>query len=350
MATIRKRIGQKAGKKTTRWQAMVRRGGQRPISKTFNTKSEAGAWATSVEDSINRDQFIPNPESRRRTVTDMLERYRKTEVPKKRSARHLNRHIDFWIKEIGGSKLGAVARSQIVEIRDRMAETRSPATVNRYLATLRHAFRIGMTDWEWCNRTPCQKIALSEPRGRDRHLSDAEITALLKATEASAHPHLHPVVLMALTTGARRGEITGLRWPDVNLNSGRAVLQKTKNTDKRSLALIPPVIVELRKLRKVRRIDNDLVFANPNPEGRRSFGTLENAWREARSVACLDDFRFHDCRHTFASRMAMNGHSLSEIAGALGHRTLAMVQRYSHLTDSHVHTAMASTGMKVLGK
>ncbi len=350
MATIRKRLGQKAGRKTTSWQAVVRRGGQRPISKTFSTKTEAEVWATSVENSINRDEFTSSPESRRRTVTDILERYRKTELPKKADPKNSERHLDFWIKKIGGCKLGAVSRAQIVEIRDSMVETRTPATVNRYLATLRHAFRIAMTDWEWCNRTPCEKIALKEPRGRDRHLSDNEIAALLKATEASQHPHLHSAVLLALTTGARRGEITGLRWSEVDLKTGRAVLHRTKNTDKRTLALVPPVIAELRKLKKVRRIGDDRIFANPNPIGKRTYPGFEAAWCEARSKAGLEDFRFHDCRHTFASRMAMNGYSLAEIAGALGHRTLAMVQRYAHLTDSHIHKAMASTGMAVLGQ
>ena len=103
MATIRKRLGRKAGRKTTSWQAVVRRGGQRTISKTFGTKTEADAWATSVENSINRDEFISSPESRRRTVTDMLERYRKTELPKKADPKNAERHIDFWIKKVGSA-------------------------------------------------------------------------------------------------------------------------------------------------------------------------------------------------------------------------------------------------------
>ncbi len=329
---------------------MVRRGGHRLISKTFKTKTEAEAWAASVENAINRDEFVPSLESRRRTVKDMLERYRKFETPKKRDSYNEQRYIDFWIDELGAYKIGSVTRAQIVEIRDHMAESKAPATVNRYIATLRHAFRIAMDDWEWCSRSPCKRIALKEPRGRDRHLNDDEIAALLKSTEASAHPHLHVAVLLALTTGARRGEILGLRWSDVDFKSGIAILHKTKNMDKRSIAIVPHVIAELRKLQKVRRIDDDQIFPKPNPQGKRTYSTFDGAWNEARSGAGLDDFRFHDCRHTFASRMAMNGYSLAEIAGALGHRTLAMVQRYSHLTDSHVHAAMASTAMTVLGK
>ena len=352
MAMIRKREGQKKGKdgkvrKTVSYQATVRRGDHRALYKSFKTKREAEAWATSVEDAINKDEFVPNPESKRRTIKEMLERYRRSETPKKRDQKNENRYLDFWIKEIGAFKISAVSRSQIVTIRDLMAETRAPATVNRYIATLRHAFGLAETDWEWASRNPLQRIKLSEPRGRDRHLSDKEISALLKSAKKSEHPHLYAMVLTALTTGARRGEIMGLTWGDVDLTKGRALLRRTKNTDKRMLVLVPQVIAELRKIQKVRRIDSDLIFANPN-NGKRTYTNLQVAWNETRDEAKLKDFRFHDLRHTFASRMAMDGKSIREIAEALGHRTLAMVQRYAHLTDSHVQTAMEETALRIL--
>jgi len=353
MAMIRKRVGSKKGedgiaRKTVTWQAVVRRQDCPNQTKTFKTKREAESWATSVEDAINKDEYIPSPESKRRKICDMLERYRKTEVPKKRDAKNYNRHLDFWIEKIGDYKISTVTRAMVVGIRDEMAEDRASGTVNRYIATLRHAFNIAVTDWEWANKNPLQRIMLTEPRGRDRHLSDDEIKALLDAASKSDHPHLYPMVLIALTTGARRGEISGLRWGDIDLAKGRALLQQTKNTDKRTLALVPQVIAELRKLQKVRRIDNDLIFANPN-NGKRTYQSFEVSWCRARDTAGLTDFRFHDLRHTFASRLAMDGRSLAEIAAILGHRTLAMVQRYAHLTDSHVQTAMEQTALKVLG-
>jgi integrase len=349
VATIRKRVGNKAGRQTTSWQAIVRRGGHRPQSKTFRTKSEAQAWATSVENAINRDEFIPSPQDKKRTMRELLERYRSSEVPRKAHSEKYERHLDFWIAEIGDLKVLAVTRALIVQIRDDMAKDRSPATTNRYMATLRHAFRVASTDWEWANKNPCQRIMLKEPRGRDRHLADDEIAALLEATRASSHPHLNVVVLLALTTGARRGEILDLNWSDIDMKAGRAIVQETKNTDKRVLALVPQVINELKVLRKVRRIDSDAIFDSPNLLGKRAYPGLETAWRRAREEAGLVDFRFHDLRHTFASRMAMSGHSLPEIAAALGHRTLAMVQRYAHLTEGHVQAAMEGTALRILG-
>lgn len=347
MAAIRKRKG--TGKKV-RWQAQVRRDGHHPQTKTFDTKAEAEAWAASIETAINRDEFVPSPEAKRRTVREMLERYLKTEVPKKRQKRNDIRHAKFWIEKLGSYRISAVTRAQIIEIRDQMATQRAPATVNRYLATLRHAFSIAELDWEWANKSPTKRIMLSEPRGRDRHLDNDEVRSLLAASKSSDHPHLYAMVLIALTTGARYGEIEGLTWVDIDLKKGRAVLQETKNTDKRLIVLVPQVTNALREVRKIRRIDSDAVFGRINPDGRRTFPSFRNAWLAALNQAEIDNFRFHDLRHTFASRMAMRGHSLPEIAGALGHRTLAMVQRYAHLTEGHVHSAMESTALSVLGE
>ena len=136
MANIRKREGVKTGAdgqpvKTVSYQAAVRMGGQPPMYRSFRTKTEARQWATPVEDAINKDEYIPNPEAKRRTVRDMLERYRKTELPKKNDKRNTNRYIDFWIDELGDHKLSTISRATIIEIRDHMAITKAAATVNR---------------------------------------------------------------------------------------------------------------------------------------------------------------------------------------------------------------------------
>jgi integrase len=344
MATIRKRTGARG----TRWQAIVRRGGQAE-SKSFGTKREATEWAAAVETAINKDEFTVGSEARRHTVGEMIDRYRRSVLPRKGDTKNEARYLDHWEAELGHLKIAAVTRAQIVETRDRMAETRAAGTVNRYLATLRHCFRIAMVDWEWATRNPCEKIALRERRGRDRHLDDDEIKRLLAATKASKHPQLHAIVLVALTTGARKGEVEGLRWSDVNLAKGRAILHKTKNTDKRTIALVDEVVAELRKIRKIRRIDDSAIFGTVNAPGKRTFSGFYAAWYQALDDAEIEGFRFHDLRHTFASRMAMSGATLTDIAAALGHRTLAMVQRYAHLTEQHVHEVSERTARGILG-
>ena len=345
MAYFRKRVG----KRGTSWQAIVRKGGHRPQSQSFRTKGEAKAWAIAIEGAINQGKHLPSREAKRRTVRDLLERYKETEIPKKKDQVNTLRQVNFWIAELGDIRLLHLSRAAIVEIRDKLAKDKAPATVNRYLAALSHACTMAEREWEWMESNPLRKVSrLSESAGRVRYLSDDERKRLLEAVKDGQHPHLYAIVLIALTSGARRGEILGLRWKDVDLVSKRAVLHDTKNKERRTLTLVPQVVNELKKLQKVRRIDDDLIFVDSDT-GKHRYFYFEKDWRLARDKAELDNFRFHDLRHSCASYLAMNGATTAEIAAVLGHKTLAMVKRYSHLSDEHVRGIVERTALKVLG-
>ena len=123
------------------------------------------------------------------------------------------------------------------------------------------------------------------------------------------------------------------------MQKGVAVLHETKNEERRAVPLAGPALGLLRDLSRVRRIDSDLVFAGP--DGRAIFP--RKPWERALAAAEIADFRFHDLRHSAASYLAMNGATLAEIAEVLGHKTLAMVKRYAHLTEAH--TAKVVTRM-----
>ena len=353
MAYLRKR----KGKKGTRWQAVIRMGGRRSQVSTFRTKGEAEDWARGIETAISKGSYLPTFEAKRRTVRDLLERYIETEIPKKKDQVNPKRHADFWIDRLGDLKLFELSRAAIVEVRDDLSKDRAPSTVNRYLALLSHACTMGEREWEWMESNPLRKVSrMAESTGRVRYLSDDEREKLLEACRDSEHPHLYAIVLIALTTGARKSEILGLRWKDVDLGSKRAVLHDTKNKERRTLTLVPQVIAELRELQKVRRIDDDLIFHDPDatavlrgghkPPG---YFYFEKDWRKARDSAQIEDFRFHDLRHSCASYLAMNGATTAEIAAVLGHKTLVMVKRYSHLSDEHVRDVVERTAAKVLG-
>jgi integrase len=328
--------------------AVVRREGQ-SCTATFRTKSEAKKWAGITEAAITRGKHLPNPEAKRRTVRDLLERYKRSEVPKKLDQASPTRYANFWIERIGDLRLARLSRAKLVEIRDELAETKSPATVNRYLALISHACTVAEREWEWMDSNPLRKVSrLQEANGRVRYLSDDERSRLLKTAKASSHPHLYAIVLLALTSGARKGEILRLHWKDIDLNKQTAILHDTKNRERRTLTLVPPVVEELKKHKKVRRIDTDLIFTHPTT-GKPNPFYFDQAWREARAEAKLKDFRFHDLRHSCASYLAMNGATTAEIAAVLGHKTLAMVKRYSHLSDEHVRGVVERTAKTVLG-
>ena len=344
MARIRKR----AGKNGIRYQAEVRLEGQSRTA-TFRTKSEALKWAGVIEADITKGKHLPTVESKRKSVRDLMERYKETVIPRQKDQKNPTRHANFWIDRLGNMKLSRLSPAILGESRDELCKDKAPSTVNRYLAVMSHACSLAEREWEWLDSNPMRRVKrLKEPVGRVRYLSDKERDRLLKAVEKSDLPLLYPIVLIALTTGARRSEILNLRWKNVEFKKGWAVLENTKNKERRSLTLVPQVVEELKKLKKIRRIDDDLIFAHPDT-GKQSYFYFEKAWRQAREEAMIKDFRFHDLRHTCASYLAMNGATTAEIAAVLGHKTLVMVKRYSHLSDEHVRGVVERTAEKVLG-
>lgn len=220
--------------------------------------------------------------------------------------------------------------------------TRSGATLNRYLQALGALYT-------WARRqrrvvrgfeSPTRHIEkFPESRGRVRFLSKAERESLLKACQAAPWPRLYLLALMAMTTGARRGELLALRWCDVDLERGEARIgtdtaTQTKNGDARSLVLLPQVAAELARFAPKDATTSEALIFRSRLRPSQPYA-MEQVWRDAIAAAGLDDFRFHDLRHTAASYMAQSGASLLEIADTLGHRQLRMVQRYAHLnTDS----------------
>lgn len=154
----------------------------------------------------------------------------------------------------------------------------------------------------------------------------------MTACKESRYEHLYTIVVLALSTGMRQGEILNLRWSDVDLNRGRMILHETKNGERRAVPLLGYAQELVNQLSKIRRIDTDLLFPGRNPT---SPVFVRIPWMAAIKLAKIEDFRFHDLRHSAASYLLMSGASLGEIAEILGHKTLQMVKRYSHLSESH---------------
>ena len=178
---------------------------------------------------------------------------------------------------------------------------------------------------------PCRSVERRpESDGKTRFLSDDEMRRLLDACKASSWPRLYALVLAALTTGARRGELLGLKWGDVDLDKALAHLDKTKNGDQRVLPLVPALIAELRKFQAS---PTAFVFASERDPAK--VFTFEPRWHEALRVAKVREFRFHDMRHSCASMLARNGATLLEIGDVLGQRQMQMTKRYSHLATGH---------------
>ncbi|MBX2834586.1 MAG: site-specific integrase [Micavibrio sp.] len=354
MASIEERTNSKGDKS---YRAKVRLKGYPVQSATFKRKTDATRWIASTESAIREGRHFKTSEAKRRTLSEAIERYRKEILPRKpKSMKKQSLQLTWWDKQLGQYSLADITTSVISEARSTLLNeslgnnrTRSEATANRYMAVLSHLLNVASKEWEWISENPCSRISkLPESRGRVRFLSDVERAALLGACKESKSSHLYPVVVIALSTGARLGEILGLRWQDVDTNKGRITIQETKNGERRTVPLTHHALDVVKEWSKVRRIDSELLF--PTKRNPKTHIDIRSPWYTAVKRARIEDFRFHDLRHCAASYLAMNGATLAEIAEVLGHKTLQMVKRYAHLSEAHTHDVVAKMNDRIFNQ
>ena len=352
MASIQER--KKNGKPS--YTAKIRLKGHQPVFQTFTRKTDAVRWASQTEAAITEGRFFKTAESQKHTLSDLIQRYIRDVLPRKAKVYvEYASQLKWWEEQIGDVRLSDLSTALISEKRDLLSRTitnrkkqMSPARVNRYMAALSTVLNTSIREWEWMEDNPMRKISkLKEPRGRVRHLSKDERESLLAACKDSVNNHLYLAVVLALSTGARQQEIWGLRWSEVNFETGFITFTETKNNEYRSVPLKGHALELLLGHSKIRRIDSDLVFpSKKNPVVRHDF---RDPWNKALVVAEVEDFRWHDLRHSCASYLAMNGVPMLTIAEILGHKTLAMVHRYTHLNTEHLTEAISDMNRKLFG-
>lgn len=352
MACIEKR----SAKGETVYRVKIRMKGHPPQSATFARLTDARTWAKDIESDIRHGRHFKTVEAKRHTLAELIDRYQSGVLPRKKDAAQQARQLAWWKSRLGARLLSDLEPPILSEQRDILvsgtdrtpSKPRSQATGNRYLAAISHVFSVAVREYGWMEENPLHRVSKGkESRGRVRFLSDGERERLLTACRASKNPDLYPAVALSLATGARRMEVLGLRWPQVDLNRSVIILLETKNGERRVLPIVDQVKELLRERAKVRRIDSDLVFP-----GRRASqpAQLRHAWQEALGAAGIGDFHWHDLRHTAASYLAMNNATLMEIAAVLGHKTLAMVKRYSHLSEPHTASVVNRMNSVIFGK
>ena len=352
MATIEKRTNLN---NEISYRVKVRLKGYPVQTTTFERLTDAKKWIASTESAIREGRHFKTSESKKRTLKELIDRYIKEILPQKpRSLIDQKTQLNWWKNEIGSYLLADITPSLLTEYRGKLTtetgirkKIRTSSTANRYCAALSHCFTIAVKEWEWMQENPMLKISkLKEPRGRTRFLDDEERERLLRVCSESQSPFLYLLVILALSTGARKMEILSLKWQDVDLQRGLIILHDTKNGDKRSLPLVSTAKELMKEHFKNRNENSDLVFPAKSLKDPIDIRTpFETALKKAK----IEDFKWHDLRHSAASYLAMNGASLAEIAAVLGHKTLSMVKRYSHLSDSHTAGVVEKMNNKIFG-
>lgn len=239
--------------------------------------------------------------------------------------------IFAWLHPtLGGRHLDEIDRTLIDRIKFQRAEIASKATANRYLALIRTVLRKAWREWEWLDRVPTVTL-FRESSGRVRYLTPEQFARL----HGELPPHLADMAMFSVMTGMRQANVKGLRWADVDLRARhvRVAGEAFKNGKPQGFPLNEAAMAVLHK-----RIGQDTVFVF-SYRGKPVVNVSTKAWWAALERAGIEDFRWHDLRHTFATWHRQAGTPTHELQMLGGWLTRAMVDRYAHIAPEGLQHA-----------
>jgi len=266
-------------------------------------------------------------------LVDLAEEYLKW-AERQRSYKDKELGIRQLVDVFGNHDVEDLSTREIEQWQSRRLKYNKPSTVNRLLAVLKHMVNKG-TQWGMASDSTLKQIRnvkmLAENNRRLRFLSIEECQRLIEC----CHKDLKPIVIVALNTGMRRGEIFRLKWEQVDLRHGFILLDVTKNGERREI----PINTTLEYLFKEMPHSVESVYVFAGKTGK-PLTDIKKGFHTALRKAGISDFRFHDLRHTFASHLVMAGIDLTSVKELLGHKSLTMTMRYSHLSPGHKRKAV----------
>jgi integrase len=332
MSSIRKR-GDK-------WQARVHRKEHKPVVQSFNTKADAIKWARNVESQIDLGVLAPKQLMPR--LMRVVERYVEEVTPtKKGESQERYRAHQFRKTKLADMQLDKVTGEVVAQYRDTRLKEVSANTVRLELAFLSVVFEQCRKEWALAVSNPVRQIRMPKPgKPRQRRLEAGEEDALLAACKASRAYYLHSFVVLAIETGMRSGEMLAMRWEHVNLTNRTVFLPDTKNGSPRTVPLSPRALNAIHAL--PRALNGRLLTSG--------YHSIHNAFQLAVTKAqkthpdsdtFLKGLRFHDLRHEAVTRLFEKGLNPIEVGMVSGHKTLSMLQRYTHLRSEELVAKLA---------
>jgi integrase len=334
---------------TSYFTATVRVAPYDSASQTFATKREARDWGREQERELKKqaERNTIRADVPQLSFADLLKEF--LEDPETQGLKYfpdLTLLCAWWTGHYGGERIMKVnLRLMLRTATKTLRIGRAPATVNRYLSALRRA-------WNWGHKAGLvpedrvwpKEILLTEPKERVRYLIDTELDALIKAAKEHSDM-MHAAVLVSLGCGIRKGELLRLKWSDIDLDKQQLRVLITKNGEARGIHLPKNAANALRALKQADVVGHNVLTDEKGQPIDKS--SLEYRWRAVRKTAKLDDFRWHDLRHSCASYLAQNGASLLEIGSVLGHKSPSVTMRYAHLVAAKPVTGHAALDQKL---
>lgn len=337
MATIKKEH-KKSG---IRYKVYVRIKGVCQVRR-FRHRADAEAWARQTEAAIYAGTYN-RPQCEQLSLAEALNTYASKVTPRKRITTQDRevRTIKAIATRIGHLTITQVTPQVLAAYRDKRLSEVSAYSVRLELALLSSLYQHGIREWGWVGvSNPVSSIARpSPPKGRTVFLTQAEAERLLQECRASRNRLLLPYVTLLLRTGMRPGEAASLLVRQIDTDARHIILPQTKNNTTRVIPISDSTLAMLRTIITGKGPD-DYVFLSDGRPAVASSLAFRGAFEEARARAELSHVHLHDLRHTAASWLLMAGVDLRTLAEILGHQTMQMVMRYTHMLDEHRRSAL----------
>ena len=302
--------------------------GQRIRRSTGTTnRALAESIRAKVKVQLIEGRYFDRLEEKTRTFDELMDRFEQEHLVKLASRQTGQVFVKRFRAFFGGRTLAEITPRLIVDYKStRYSVGVKAASINRELTCLRKAFSLAKREWEWCRDNPVSRVSLEKGvTKRDRWLMEDEEARLLDACPS----WLRELVVFALHSGMRLGEILALTWSAVDLFRRTVTVFRSKNGERRTVPLNHTAMTLLTEKAKVRHLKSTLVF--PSQAGTPlDSNHLRRALRPAMAKAGIEDCHFHDLRHTFATRLVQSGVDLYKVQRLLGHKSPIMTQWYAH--------------------
>lgn len=286
-------------------------------SKTF-----AKEVLNKIQTKISEGIYFPDRVKQNTTFKEAAEKYWSLHCCTTKGAAKTKYIINELIKIFGNKRLNDIKTFDIQTFYNRKVQKTTPSTANRNFAVMRAIFNRAIA-WDIFNGiNPCNKVARKrENPARMTFLTKEQIKMLLK----NAPSNIKPILKCALMTGMRRGEILNLTWNDIDLVNGIIYIRDSKSGKSRQIPMIPELIETFQNLPKKKGKVFDIKIE-----------CLRKRFNKLLKSLNITNFRWHDLRHTMASQFVMNNGDLVVLKELLGHSSMNLTLRYSHLAPEHI--------------
>jgi len=320
-----------SSKKGTRYQARVRITGYPEQVKTFNTLKEARSWNVITETNIHKVGSVILSSPSNILFRDMSERYIEEVLPAQKGFKQENNRLKMIVLHLGSYSLINLTPLVLSTYRDERIKSVSGSTVKKELSLISRIINVGIKEWGYHlpNGNPVKMIRYPKSnKSRDRRLEGGELNQLLMFSNS----FMTSVIILLIETGMRRGELCKIRINNIDRATQTLILLDTKNGSDRTVPLTSSAILALKNLAMESNNNNNnnnslpstfLISYHPDH--------ISHQFNKICISAGIKDLRLHDLRHEATTRFFEKGLNTMEVASITGHKTVAMLQRYTHL-------------------